>query len=236
MGDAVGESLAEGAAAELAAVIGEHALEPPAGGLELAGNAAGERRGLRERRPRGPTDDQVGPGVRAVAVDGGDLPDRAGGSVQAADEEAVHAHELAGSLRLDVRLRLRLAGRLGGRAVAGDQGQSLPAGVEPVPNERLVDAVGRHEDAAPLASAELGCDPPWAEARMAEREGDDPLLDERRELVGHLRPSSLARSQHLQPGPLDLLLPAVVGRVMDTHRAASGTNADLAREREQAQR
>ena len=47
-----------------------------------------------------------------------------------------------------------------------------------------------------------------------EREGDDSLLDERRQLVGHLRPPTLPRSQHLQPVPVDLRLPAVVGRAM----------------------
>jgi hypothetical protein len=34
---------------------------------------------------------------------------------------------------------------------------------------------------------------------------------------------------------VDLLLPAVVGRVVDAHRSAGGTDADLAGEREQAQ-
>ena len=47
--------------------------------------------------------------------------------------------------------------------------------------------------------------------------------------------ATLARAQHLQPRPLHLRLPAVVGRVVDTHRPASGTHTDLARQREEAQ-
>ena len=37
-----GRRAVEGVAAELVAVVGEHALEPPAGGLELGGDAARE--------------------------------------------------------------------------------------------------------------------------------------------------------------------------------------------------
>jgi len=61
---------------------------------------------------------------------------------------------------------------------------------------------------------------------VAEREGHDPLLNKRRELVGHLRPTPLARAQHLQPVPLDLPLPAVVGRAVDAEAAAGGRDAD----------
>jgi hypothetical protein len=38
---------------------------------------------------------------------------------------------------------------------------------------------------------------------MGDREGDDPLLDHRRQLVGHLRPPTLP-PQHLEPLPVDL--------------------------------
>ena len=61
---------------------------------------------------------------------------------------------------------------------------------------------------------------------MAEREGDDPLLDERGELVGHARPPPLARTQDLESVPLDHPLPAVVGRAVDAERAAGGADAD----------
>jgi hypothetical protein len=38
---------------------------------------------------------------------------------------------------------------------------------------------------------------------MAQRERDDPLLNDRRELVGHLRAPALTGAQHLQPRTLD---------------------------------
>jgi hypothetical protein len=52
---------------------------------------------------------------------------------------------------------------------------------------------------------------------MPERERDDSLLDQHRELAGHPRPAALARPQHLQPVPVDLRLPAVIGRAMHAH-------------------
>ena len=55
---------------------------------------------------------------------------------------------------------------------------------------------------------------------MSDREGDDPLLDHRRQLVGHLRPTPLPRPQHLQPVPVDQTLPAVESRAVHTERAA----------------
>ena len=79
--DAVGQSGAEGAAAELAAVVAEYAFELPAGVLELCGDAPGQCGGLLDGRARGGCDDQVGPRERAVGVDRGDLPDRALGAV-----------------------------------------------------------------------------------------------------------------------------------------------------------
>jgi len=56
---------------------------------------------------------------------------------------------------------------------------------------------------------------------MAEREGNDPLLDERRQLVRHLRAPPLPRPQHLQALPIDLGLPDVVGRAMHAEGTAS---------------
>src|SRR5262249_53914207 len=142
----------------------------PTGLLQLGCDAAGERRGLRGSRSRGRADNEVGPGVGAVAVDRGDLPDGAAAAVQASDEEAVEADQLARPLRLDVRLRLRLARRLEGRAVAGDQRQPLRPRVEAVADERLVDAIGRHDQSAPLGPGELSSDPLRTESGLAERE------------------------------------------------------------------
>jgi hypothetical protein len=54
--------------------------------------------------------------------------------VQAADEEAIDADELARPLRLDVALRLKLTRRLVGRPVAGNKRQPLGTSVEPMPS------------------------------------------------------------------------------------------------------
>jgi hypothetical protein len=70
---------------------------------------------------------------------------------------------------------------------------------------------------------------------MGEREGDDPLLDHRRELVGHPRPSPLARAQHLQPVAVDLSLPGVVGRAVDAEGATGVADRGPAGEIEQLQ-
>jgi hypothetical protein len=67
-----------------------------------------------------------------MAVNRGQLPDRARGPAQAPDVEAVEADQLTRSLDLDVQLRLGLARRLVGRAVASDQRESLRARVEPM--------------------------------------------------------------------------------------------------------
>jgi hypothetical protein len=65
---------------------------------------------------------------------------------------------------------------------------------------------------------------------MGERKGDDPLLDDRRQQIRHPRPPALARAQHLQSVPVDLPLPGVVGRAMNTKGAARLRNANAAGE------
>src|SRR4029079_6483072 len=69
---------------------------------------------------------------------------------------------------------------------------------------------------------------------MAERERHDPLLNERRELVGETWAAPLPRAQDLKAVPLDTPLPDVVGRTMDpehptrlTHRSANGVVEQL---------
>src|SRR5207245_8618646 len=62
-----------------------------------------------------------------------------------------------------------------------------------------------------------------------------PLLDEHRQLVGHLRPPPLPRPQHLQPVPVDLRLPGVVGRAMHAEGAAGMADRGAAGEIEQLQ-
>src|SRR5712691_727230 len=87
---------------ELVAVVGEDALEPPAGGLELARDPAGELRGLLGGRVALPADDELGPGEGGVDVDRAQLPDRALAAAQAPDVETVDADQLARALDLDV--------------------------------------------------------------------------------------------------------------------------------------
>ena len=70
---------------------------------------------------------------------------------------------------------------------------------------------------------------------MGEREGDDPLFDDRRQLVWHPRPSTLTRAQHLQPVPIDLPLPSVVGRAMHAEGATGVADRGTTGEVEQLQ-
>ena len=104
-----------------------------------------------------------------------------------------------------------------------------------MPAQTAPDPVRRDEQPAPAGTGKLGGDPARSQARVAKREGDDPLLDERRELVGHLRSPPLSRAQDLKPVALDLPFPAVVGRAMDTEAATGGGNADSPGEIEQLQ-
>jgi hypothetical protein len=54
----------------------------------------------------------------------------------------------------------------------------------PFPIGSTMRPVGRDDDPAPVPPRELGRDPPRPQAGMGEREPDDPLLDDRRELSG----------------------------------------------------
>src|SRR5207247_937887 len=155
-----GDRLLEGPAAKLVAVVAEDALELPAGLLKLAGDTAGELGGLAGVRVVAAADDQLGPGVGGVAVDRGQLPNGTVGALQPPDVEAVEADQLARPLDLDVRLRSRLARRLVGRPVAGNEREPLGARVQPVPAQAAPGAVRGDDDPAPLLTAELGGDPP----------------------------------------------------------------------------
>jgi len=155
--------------------------------------------------------------------------------VQSAAEEAVEADQLARPLRLHVLLDRRRTRRLVRRRVAGDEREPLRARVEPVPAQAAPDAVAGDDEPAPTGARELGRDPPRAEPRVAEREGDDPLLDQRRELIGHPWSAALARPQRAQALALDPSLPGVVGRTVDTERAAGRGDADPSRQVDQLQ-
>src|SRR3954447_2297801 len=53
---------------------------------------------------------------------------------------------------------------------------------------------------------------------MTEREGDDPALEVRPDLVRHPRAPALADVERLKPPAIDALLQAIVGRPIHTHR------------------
>ena len=118
-------------------------------------------------------------------------------------------------------LGLGLPRRLEGSGVASDETQALLARVETVPAKAAPDAVVADDETTPALTAQLRGDAGWAEARMAEGEGDDTALDERGELVRHAWLPPLPRTQDLEPVALDAPLPDVVGRTVDTE--ACGT-------------
>ncbi|MDQ3867507.1 MAG: hypothetical protein M3304_11910 [Actinomycetota bacterium] len=81
-------------------------------------------------------------------------------------------------------LLFALPRRLVGGGVAGDEREALGARGEAVAAQAAPDAVVGDAQAAPAGLPELGRDPPGAEAGVAEREGEDRLLEKRRELFG----------------------------------------------------
>jgi hypothetical protein len=70
---------------------------------------------------------------------------------------------------------------------------------------------------------------------MAQRESDDPLLDDLGGLVWHHRAAPLTRPKHLQPRALDLRLPAVIGRAMHPEHPARVRDRRARREIKQLQ-
>jgi hypothetical protein len=110
--------------AVLPAVVGQDALELPAGRLQLGGDATGELRGLVAGRVAARTGHELCPGEGGGDVDRGQLPDSALRAGEAADVEGVKADELARPLGLDMALRLRIA-RLVRGGVTGDEREPL---------------------------------------------------------------------------------------------------------------
>src|SRR5207244_11690837 len=150
--------------------------------LQLARDAADQPGGLGRSWLAFGAADEVGPGVAGGDVDRGQLTDRAAGAVQPADEEAVDADQFAGSLSLDVALRLQLPRRLVGGAVASDKREPLRARVEPMPTQAAPDAVRGNDQAAPAWAGKLSSDPTRSQAGVAQRKRDDRLLHKRGEL------------------------------------------------------
>src|ERR1700758_312326 len=93
--------------------------------------------------------------------------------------------------------KLRLALVDGG--IASDEAEPPPPRVQPVPAQHPPDPVRRDPESAPLLAGEFGRDPLRAEARMSKREGDDPLLEMRPQLVRHPRPTPLPDLECFQP-------------------------------------
>ena len=99
--------------------------------------------------------------------------------------------------------------------IARHQREPQPAGAQAVTAEDVVDAARRDHQAAPHRLAQLGSDPPGAQAGVTQGEGDHPLLQPGRHLVGHPRAPSLAGAEHLQPLAQHLVAqPVIAGAVI----------------------
>jgi hypothetical protein len=69
---------------------------------------------------------------------------------------------------------------------------------------------------------------------VTQREGDDPLLQMRADLVGHPRAPTLTDVERLEPPAVDALFEAVVGRAVHAHRPTRRRHvAQLVGQREQ---
>ena len=130
---------------------------------------------------------QLGPKERRVGIGRGVLPDPALRAAEPADVKAVQLDQGSRVFGDDVPDRLEPALRLRGTGVPRDQRQPLAAGLQAVPAEHPGDPVVADAHPAPALLAQRVRDPPGAHARIAEGEGDDLLLEERRQLVGHPR-------------------------------------------------
>jgi hypothetical protein len=94
---------------------------------------------------------------------------------------------------------------------------------------------GKH-DSSPLGAPQLRGDPHRTEARVREREGHHPLLDQRRGLVGHFRPPAFPGHQDLRPEPEHLGPPPVEREGVDPHSPTRRTDvAELGRQGECSQ-
>src|SRR5207249_1806532 len=142
--------------AELAAVVGEHAFEPPARTLQFDCDAPREPRCLGAGWIAARAGDELASGKRGGDVDCGQLPHRPLRPSEATNVEAVHPHQLARTIRLHMPLGLRLARRLVGRRVASDERGALGARAQAVASQATPDAVVRDDDPTPARLAKLG--------------------------------------------------------------------------------
>src|SRR3954452_13869145 len=178
--------------AELRTVVGGDLTQLPARSGEFARHAVQQLAGVaRARVAFGAV--QLSPAERRGDVDGRVLPDRALGPAQAADVEAVELDLLARLGRVDVTLGRRQIGlALVGIAMPSDQRQALGAGVQAHAAQHAPHPVLANPDPTPLLAGQLGADPTRPIARVPEREGDDPALEVRPDLVRHPRTPALA--------------------------------------------
>src|SRR4029453_19405070 len=118
---------------------------------------------------------QAGPGIGRGDVDGGVLPDRALGSTEAADAEAVQLAQLTGMIDLQVPLRRRLGPlRLRRGGIASHQAVTLGAGAQAVaPSTRHTPLVSSrmppHLGRASSAAIRAGPKPGWPRAKATTR-------------------------------------------------------------------
>lgn len=191
--EAVGEGVARlgprvAGAFELAASIGEDALERVAGPAEEGGHLLAQEVGD-DLRSWG-ADKDLGQGEGGSGIAGRDLPDLPD-ALELTDEEAVEADELARSARLDVTLRGRrtgllelLPGALGEEAgllgaVGLQQSEALLVGAQAEPTQGPVDGAGSGAD---TSEGELVGELAGAPGGPGERQSDDLALDDRLEL------------------------------------------------------
>jgi hypothetical protein len=118
-------------------------------------------------------DDELGPRERGSDVNCCELPDRALSAAQPSDVEAVDPDQLAGLIDVNVLHGARIARRLIGRGIAGDERETLRAGVQTVTAEHLPHRVWGDNDAAPLLPGELRGDTLGPETGMSDREAEN---------------------------------------------------------------
>ncbi len=212
--------------------FGGDGLESPAGTLELGGRGVQHGLGVDvlgiER-----THVQLSPEVSRDHIGRGVLPDAALGAGEPTDVKAVQLEHVSGIGRRDVRLSGKRPLRLGRGGISTDERQPLAPGGQPGPSQHVADATGR--DVLAQCVDELCGDTPRSEARLAEGQGDDLLLEPRRDLVGHARRPALAGPQDHQPVAQDERPPVVIGRAVEAELAARATHANLFSAREKLQ-
>ena len=132
--------------------------------------------------------------------------------------EAVDTDQLAGAGDVDVALWARIPRRLVGCGITCEEAEALGAGTEAVAGEHLPNPVGE-TTMPPSGTGQLRGDSLGAQAGMAEREGDDPLLDHLRADWASAAPVALLAAVSPAHG-VDGSLPGVGGRAVHPEASA----------------